>query len=149
MIDKRRLLTWTIRLILAAVFIVAGIIKIADPQGFATNIDNYRILPYPLVTVTAIVLPWLEVVLGMALLSGIWIRGASLWVVILNAIFLVAISSALIRGLDIDCGCFSTGGEGTQIGIRKLLEDVVLLAGGLWLYVQSGVKQKRHRTPAR
>jgi uncharacterized membrane protein YphA (DoxX/SURF4 family) len=138
-----------IRLILAAVFIVAGSVKIADPQGFATNIDNYRILPYPLVTVTAIVLPWLEVLLGVALLVGIWIRGASLWVVILNAIFLVAISSALIRGLDIECGCFSTGGEGTRIGIQKLLEDVVLLAGGLWLYVRTGVKQKRHHNAIR
>jgi len=52
-------------------------------------------------------------------------------------VFIVAISSAMIRGLDIDCGCFAVGGGGSQVGLMRLLEDIAFLAASCWLFAQS------------
>ena len=118
------LLKWLI----AAIFIIAGVGKILDPATFANDIDNYRILPYFLVTIAAIVLPWLETLCGLSLIFSKLNKGSTFIIFILTIIFSIAISSALARGLDISCGCFSIDGEGTKIGFTKLIQDVVLLA---------------------
>ncbi len=133
--NAQTLLFWLARLILAAIFIYAGVIKIVDPRGFASNIDNYQMLPYIMVALVAIILPWIEVLAGLALLLGKWMRGSAMLLMILNAVFIIAIASALARGLDIDCGCFTTSDTGTQIGIRKIIEDLLLLvmAGYIWI----------------
>lgn len=115
------------RWILAVVFIYAGIGKILDPGQFAQDIDNYRLLPYVLVTLMAAILPWLEVLCGLLLIFGRWMLGASFILAGLNFIFLFAISAALARGLDISCGCFSAFGEGAKVGLPKLVEDLGLL----------------------
>ena len=125
-----------IRLVLAAVFIYAGVIKIANPRGFVENIDNYQILPYLLVTIVALILPWVEVITGLALILGRWLQGASTLIILMNVVFIIAIASALLRGLDIDCGCYSTSGVGTPIGIQKIIEDSLLILGA-WLIYQS------------
>ncbi len=135
------LLFWLARLILAAVFIYAGGVKILDPRGFAVNIDNYQILPYILVVLMAIILPWVEVLAGLALLIGKWLRGSALIFMVLNAIFIIAIASALARGLNIDCGCFTTSDTGTQVGIRKIIEDLILLMMAGYVFVKAGKKE--------
>jgi len=115
-----------LRWLVAVIFIFAGITKILNPEIFARAIDNYRILPYFLVTLLAIVLPWLEIFCGMFLIIGKWQRGAALTLLILTFMFLIAIGSSIIRGLDISCGCFSNSIEGTKIGYTRLIEDMVL-----------------------
>ncbi len=123
----KKILVLTIRIILGAVFIAAGIGKVMNPTDFAGDIDNYRMLPYALVTLMAVILPWVEIIAGLLLIFGRFLLGSSFIIMVLNLVFIVAISSALARGLDIECGCFSLKGGGAQVGLVRLMEDVVFL----------------------
>jgi len=101
------------RLILGAVFIYASIDKIIHPAAFAKAVYNYQILPDFLVNLTAIVLPWLELVLGILLIIGLFREGSVCIVTSLLLVFFSAMVFNLARGLDIYCGCFSTSTEGS------------------------------------
>ncbi len=114
------------RLILGVVFIYASLEKIQNPAGFAQAIYNYRMLPEGLINVMAIILPWLELVCGTLVIVGVFVRGSALLIGAMLAIFIVALSSALMRGLDISCGCFTLEG-GRGIAGKTLVEDVLLL----------------------
>jgi uncharacterized membrane protein YphA (DoxX/SURF4 family) len=123
------------RLFLGGVYIVAGAVKIPDPGQFAQAVANYRILPHEAINMVAITLPWIEVLAGAFLILGIWWK-ASAWLInCMTLVFIVAITSAVMRGLDIECGCFGTVG-GRSAGLTAILEDVLLLACGLWLVWQ-------------
>ena len=116
----------------AAVFIWAGWLKVQDPAQFLVSIRGYRILPDPFAAWVALALPWLEIFAGLAVLTG-WLRRGGL--LLLNAslvIFGIALLTAWARGLDIECGCFSSG-KGTTTIVEALVRDVVLLAAGIWL----------------
>jgi uncharacterized membrane protein YphA (DoxX/SURF4 family) len=115
-----------VRWLVAAIFIFAGITKILHPENFARDIDNYRMLPYLLVTVMAIILPWLEILCGVFLIIGKWEKGAAVTLLILTLMFLIAMSSAIFRGLDITCGCFAMTAEGTKVGMTRLIQDSIL-----------------------
>ncbi len=128
-----KLLTWLV----AIIFIVAGFSKILNPAKFAVDIDNYRILPYFLVTVTATVLPWLEVLAGASLIFRKKQGGALLTLMVISFVFLIAIASAVFRGLDITCGCFSFDAAGTRVGYLRLIEDGLLFAAIAFLYFQN------------
>ncbi|MBN1560036.1 DoxX family membrane protein [candidate division KSB1 bacterium] len=123
----KKVLLLFVRILLGAVFIYAGAGKIINPSAFADAIDNYRIAPYLLVTIMAIILPWVEVIVGLLLVLGRWLHGSSLIIILLNIVFIIAMSSAMFRGLDISCGCFSLGGDAARVGVIRLLEDVVYL----------------------
>jgi uncharacterized membrane protein YphA (DoxX/SURF4 family) len=123
------------RLAVAAVFLYACLDKLAHPDAFAQNIANYRLVPMPLLHTFAWLLPVAELVVAIALVIGWQTRGASLLAAAMTTVFIVAIASALIRDLDISCGCFHTG-DGSTVGRDLLLRDLVLLAGALvpiWL----------------
>jgi len=128
-----------LRMLVGSVFVYAAIGKIWNPQGFANDIDNYRMLPYLLVSVMATVLPWLELLCGFFLIFGKWLRGSSLIIIVMNLIFIVAIGSAIARGLDITCGCFSATGEGTKVGVTRLVEDILLLGAAVVIYLRANV----------
>ena len=131
-----RIILLVMRWILALVFIYAGLIKIYDPAGFAKNIDNYQVLPYFLVTVVAAILPWVEVICGLLLIVGRWMEGAAFLLLILNFVFVALIASALVRGLDIECGCFSTSGEGAHVGLVRIFEDLIFFGMALFVYLK-------------
>jgi uncharacterized membrane protein YphA (DoxX/SURF4 family) len=95
-----------LRVALGVVFIVASLDKIQDPAAFAENIANYRIVPHEFIHIIAITLPWLEIVVGALLLLGIWTRANAALAFGMLFAFILAISQALIRDLDISCGCF-------------------------------------------
>jgi len=97
-----------LRVALGVVFIVASLDKIQNPQSFADNIANYRVMPYPMINLVAVMLPWIEIVSGFLLVTGIWIRANALVVSGMLVVFSLAILQALLRNLDISCGCFST-----------------------------------------
>jgi len=99
-------LTVRTQIALGLFFIVAALPKIADPPGFAHMVYNYKMLPGPLVNVMALVLPWAELLMGLALVAGIWRKTAAALVGALLVVFIVAISVNLLRGNAIDCGCF-------------------------------------------
>jgi uncharacterized membrane protein YphA (DoxX/SURF4 family) len=137
MIDKKnitRLLCLVARMILGLVFIYASYDKLFHPKAFADIIYHYQILPGRLINITAIVLPWLELLMGIFLIIGFWMPGAVIWCNFLLVIYIGALSFNLVRGLDIDCGCFSTAG-GKSIGIETILRDVVLLVLSIYLFV--------------
>ena len=96
------------RMILGAVFIYASIDKIVHPEAFAKAVYNYQILPDALINLTAIILPWLELLLGICLVLGACLPGVVFLSNMLLAIFFGALVFNLARGLDINCGCFST-----------------------------------------
>lgn len=99
------------RLILAWAFISAGLPKIQDPVAFSASIEGYRIIDGSLVVWVAIILPWLELIIGIGLLTP-WLRRAStLTMTALLCLFIALHVSAWARGLDINCGCF---GESTD-----------------------------------
>jgi len=102
------------RIILAFVFIYASIDKIIHPQAFAQAVFNHQVLPETLINIIAIVLPWMELILGICLLFNIWMNGASVVTAGLMLIFISTITFNLLRGLDVGCGCFSTNGEGSM-----------------------------------
>ena len=116
------------RLILAGVFIYAAIGKILDPEHFAELVNGYRILPIPVVNLAAIILPWMELLCGLSLLSGILVRSSGLLLAGVNAIFFVAVASAMARGLDIECGCFTLSKAHSKVGWIHLVLDLVLIA---------------------
>lgn len=97
-----------LRIALGAVFIVASVDKIQNPQSFADNIAHYRVMPYQLINLVAVTLPWMEIVTGCLLVTGFWIRANAVAVSGMLVVFSFAILQALLRNLDISCGCFST-----------------------------------------
>ena len=99
-------LTVRVQIALGLFFVVAALPKLVDPPSFAHMIYNYRLVPGALVNLMALVMPWLELLAGLALILGLWTRTSAGLVGALLLVFLVAISLNLARGNAIDCGCF-------------------------------------------
>jgi len=114
------------RLILGFVFVYASLDKLAHPAAFAQAIEHYHILPLSLLHSAAMLLPVLEFIVGCALIFGFGIRGAAFLTALMTVIFMVGITSAIIRDLDISCGCFHTDG-GHGVGLTLLWRDALLL----------------------
>lgn len=130
-------INWLLRSVVGGAFVLAGALKIADPAQFAIDVAHYRLLPLGLVNLVAILLPWIELVAGLFVLAGIWLRAASLVLTSLTVMFLFVILSALARGLNIECGCFGTVG-GQHVGLVNLAIDATLLIFAALLFVRSG-----------
>ena len=124
-----------IRILLGAVFLWASFDKIIDPSKFARDISNYHIIPFGLENIIAIVLPWLEFLIGSGLILGILVDGAVLLSGVLLIAFNVLIAQAILRGFNIDCGCGLK--EGQLVGVEKLLENFVFLGGAYLVYLRS------------
>jgi len=95
------------RIILGGVFIYSGIIKILSPTAFSISISNYKLLPQTYVFPLAIILPMVEFFFGLTLIFNVWTRFSTIILSSLLIIFIFAMLSALIREIDISCGCFS------------------------------------------
>jgi uncharacterized membrane protein YphA (DoxX/SURF4 family) len=120
------------RLLLAGIFILAGLEKIANPHTFAGIIYEYRILPDTLVYAAALYLPWLEIVAALYLLSGFMVRPAASILTTLLVVFLAALTFNALRGLDIDCGCFSvTSAENGGNLVWAIVRDGLFILPGL------------------
>lgn len=128
-------LTLIARIGLACIFLYAAHDKFLYPGDFAINVVAYKILPSSLVNITAVILPSLEIVLGIALLIGLFPRGTSLIVGVLMLIFMAAFALAMIKGVNLaDCGCFSTthpiddSAKGSNYTSMLILRDLGYLA---------------------
>jgi cation diffusion facilitator family transporter len=124
-----------LRLLMGAVFLYASYDKILHPQAFAQAIYNYQILPDGLVNLTALVLPWLELLLGLCLVAGVWLPGATVISSGLLTLFLAALVFNQLRGLDIHCGCFSTEASAGPADLWTVARDLAFLAAALYLTV--------------
>jgi uncharacterized membrane protein YphA (DoxX/SURF4 family) len=97
---------WLPRLLIAGIFIFAGVIKVIQPDTFFEDVLNYQLLPRSAAWLIAFYLPMLEMVVGIALLFRPTCR-ASAWILLLCMIlFTTALAFAWVRGLNIECGCF-------------------------------------------
>jgi uncharacterized membrane protein YphA (DoxX/SURF4 family) len=120
-----------LRVALGAVFVYAAWAKLRQPwELFAMSIDAYKVLPYWAVVAVARTLPWAEMLLGLALMAGLWLRITAGAASLLLAVFFVLMVRTYLKGLQIDCGCF---GLGDPISPRTLARDGSLLAGYLFL----------------
>jgi uncharacterized membrane protein YphA (DoxX/SURF4 family) len=114
-------------------FIVSGLDKIADTQAFTTSILNYKIVDPSLATLTATILPSLELLCGLSLILGIYPRASTILIIFMLVGFTVLVASAIFRGLDISCGCFTQDINASKIGYKKILENCGMIILGLWL----------------
>ncbi len=128
------------RVFIGLLFIVSSLEKIVDPTAFTQSIVSYKLLPASISVVIATVLPWLELLCGFAVLFGVFLRGSSLLLSLMIATFTIAVVTALVRGLDISCGCFTQDPSNGKIGWMKVVQDVTLLALTVFLYYSSSVK---------
>jgi hypothetical protein len=101
-----RVLSRIFDLVLAGIFIYAGALKALDPVQFASDIDNYKILPWPVSVTLAFYLPWLEIFCALGLVFRFLYRGALSILSASIVVFTLATIAAKVRGLDITCGCF-------------------------------------------
>ena len=131
-----------LRVALGLVFLVAAWDKIADPMAFAKIMRNYQILPDALIAGVALVLPWIEVVVGMCLLTGFLSRGASLSATLMMAVFLAAMAWAQHKGISTQCGCFTVKAD-DAISVHTFIRDGSILALALLVTVVSFVQARR------
>ena len=129
-------LAWLFRLILAGVFIYAGVLKMLDPSGFAGSIATFQLVPESWSNVIALTLPPFEILAGVAILLP-WSAQVGAWSIAgLNVVFLVGLVQGLIRGLPVDCGCFGSSGPSSTLSIALAIgRDVVLLILAIVVYV--------------
>ncbi|HEX7401492.1 MAG TPA: MauE/DoxX family redox-associated membrane protein [candidate division Zixibacteria bacterium] len=130
--DKRMMLLF--RLILGITFIYASLDKISNPDQFARIIYNYHIIPRFLINVYAVTLPWVELFAGLFLILGVFTESASLLICFLLSVFVIAISINLFRGVNLNCGCFSTDPAGAKEGAKLLIKDFVFLFLGIMIF---------------
>jgi len=114
--------------------IIASIDKIRHPYPFADVVENYRVLGEGLSRWVAVWVPYLEAIVGALLILGIWLDEAVLMNCSLMGIFLILVTQAYLRGLDIRCGCFFVEGEST-IGLMKIVENALFVCFSVVLLV--------------
>lgn len=103
-------LTVRMQIAVGVLFIAAALPKIFDPPAFAQMIYNYRLAPGFTVNAAALVMPWIELLAGVALVLGLWRRSAAAIIGVLLVVFIVAIGINLGRGHAVNCGCFDIAG---------------------------------------
>jgi uncharacterized membrane protein YphA (DoxX/SURF4 family) len=128
-----------LRLTIGGVFVYASLDKIIRPDRLAEIIVGYQILPPDLVNISAIWLPYLELLVGVLCLLGIWLRACSILLAGLSILYLGAIFSTLARGIPLVCGCFSVSSQDFKTW-GSLWQESLLLLGCilLWLTTKKG-----------
>jgi uncharacterized membrane protein YphA (DoxX/SURF4 family) len=116
-----------LRIVLGAVFLAAGILKIVDPAAFAISIARLRILPMALVGPAAILLPWIEVVSAAALVLPKFRRAALQLLLGLLIVFSAVLGIGLLRGAT-SCGCFGSSDGFLSRADVALVRNLILLA---------------------
>ena len=142
MADKFRVaqpwLTLLARLILGAVLLVAGALKVGNLPKSAMAVRAYEMLPIPIANFLGYTLPWIEIGLGLLLIVGVTVKISGALGALTMLAFIIAISQAWARGLSIDCGCFGGGGtidpEDTKY-LSEIIRDIGLMALGIFLYL--------------
>ena len=119
---------------LGGMFVYSAWSKIGDPGLFATTVMRYELLPEFAVGLFALTLPMLEMLVGLAFIFTKWVRETALLATGMLVMFLFALIIAVVRGLEIDCGCFgvSAGGGRTEL-VLAIIRDLILLVPTTWL----------------
>ena len=122
-----------LRIALGLIFIWAAGPKIVNPADFARIIANYKLLPTALIPAAALILPWIEIICGLLLVCGRFIKGSAGIVNSLLGVFILALIISAVRGLDVQCGCFTVSAAAQKSIAYYLLRDLIFLAMGAWV----------------
>lgn len=129
------IIEWALRLLLGSTFIFASWHKIVSPDQFATILYGYAVFPHQFINVLAIVMPFVELVCGISVITGLLKRSGLLLINAMLVCFIFLISFNLIRGHEFDCGCFSLGDtKGTWPSVWLLVRDFGMLGAGVYLF---------------
>ena len=121
------LLTLVLRVFIGGYFLFAAVPKIVEPLAFATSISHYEMMPNFIINGFALVIPWLELLVGAALVVGFRIRTNAVITGALTLMFTVGVAWAVANGLKIDCGCFGADG-GEEVSWIKVAKNMGLIA---------------------
>ena len=116
------------RLVLGGTFVWAGALKAMDPAAFLMDVRSFHLLGDPWAAWLAMGLPWLEILCGLAVISGVLLDGAALMLAGMLVAFLGVIGISWLRGLDISCGCFGKSEGAVSSYVELVVRDVALLA---------------------
>jgi uncharacterized membrane protein YphA (DoxX/SURF4 family) len=134
-----RILHWLSQITLAVVFVWSGWVKLREPLQFAVAITGYKIVPDQYAFPIAQYFPWMEIALGLVLLSGFKIRWSSVAAAALMLFFIVILSITLFRGIETNCGCF---GFGDKITWKTIVRDGSFLLPALFLAVETRLRKR-------
>ena len=133
---------WLLRLVIGGVFVYAGAIKLMEPLAFADSIATYQLVPKWGINFVALGLPPMEIIAGVMLILGWQQRLAVFCLLVFALVFCFALAQGLLRGLEIDCGCFGAGKGSVMKTMAALGRDVLLLAGNVLIYRHIVVEEK-------
>jgi uncharacterized membrane protein YphA (DoxX/SURF4 family) len=128
-----------LRVVLGGLFVYAGYIKLAHLNVAKNNVFLYRLFSFHVSQTFGIILPIVEVALGLLLIFGLFTRFAAFATGLLLVIYIAGIISVWARHIAIDCGCFSSGGlvtrwpDAVKGYKRDIVRDVVMVLGTAWL----------------
>ena len=121
------------QIVAGLIFLASALPKIADLAAFAGNVHNFHLEPVVPVVATnllALTIPWVELVAGLALVTGVRPRAGAIVYTVLLTVFTIGVVAAMARGLSFECGCFGKAGSAT-IGFKKLAENVAMIVLGI------------------
>ncbi len=127
-------LTLLARLGIGLMFIYASAYKIVEPESFAKSIWYYHLVPGKLINLVALIMPWLELIVGLALILGVYYRGAVVWTNLMTLLFIGALCSVIVRGISIDCGCFKASDASSGSAWTTLLFDLTVILFAVQLF---------------
>ena len=126
------------RIILGIIFIYASYDKILDPAAFSKNIHNFHITDnfIWIENLVALFLPWLELIVGIFLIFGVFLEGATSITIGMLIFFIIILSQAVFRGIDVRCGCFKTTADE---GVTDLRMELIKRIGEDFIYLGMAV----------
>lgn len=125
------------RLVISATFLFAALPKIQDPAAFAVSVEGFRVIDGSWASWVALLLPWLELVIGIGLLIPQIRRGSGLLIAFLLLLFIGLHVSAWTRGLDINCGCFGySEAEAPRDYLSLILRNAALFGASLMVLIR-------------
>ena len=141
-LEKKRIVFLS-RLILGGLFIYASYDKLLNPLAFAQIIHNYRLMPPSVISIIAVILPWIELSAGVLLIIGFRVRGANFIIFTLLIMYIAMLSITAARGINIACGCFSTSLAAKSNIFGRIAEDIGMLI--LSIHILTCYRRKSRR----
>lgn len=121
------------RLLFGLMFVYASLDKIANPGEFARIINNYHIMPGSLVNLFALILSMSELLAGLFLIFGLFFEGSRNYLIFLMVIFIIAIGINVVRGVNLECGCFTVSSKAKGNSLDLIYRDILMLLPGMYL----------------
>ena len=127
------------RILLGLIFLFAGIAKISDPVRFIFTLRQFNLFSEAVIPFMALYLPWLEFILGLFLILGLLYRASAFLLACLNTMFAIAILTVVVRGMEIDCGCFGMLADILKIpdsaDIKAIIRNVIFIGISVYIFI--------------